>query len=359
MKDYDVNRVYRNIFPDTTTVPTKEQLFPTIAQGEQAWRNASEQLTRSLKSKARINPDKANFRDTARIESPIGFNGSNRIIAVAEIREGHQWRGPDGKGPVKIIMHYGTLPADFFKQWKERKGSEVTVLKAGEEDGGAVTASANDKRKTGASGEETTPDWITELNGEYVKVVYTRQTGDGLFAITVNNPVNPSCVTLFLEGKAVARLLSHEMTRKGEQWMRIEGIEIPTKYRGRGFGKQMYRVLLDHIKTKGIASYLPDRTNKKQVPKIYKALGGVVDGDWAYIPKSNIPKTAAQVKLYHGPSTSALEAIMSAGGVISAPSYWGTERIAEYYALTVAEENGGDPVVISMPLSQFKATALL
>lgn len=130
MEDYDAKRAYHEVFYDVPwdDIPPKEQLFPTIAQGESAWRRASEQLTRTLKSRARINPDKYKFRDTARIETPIGYSGSNHILAVAEIREGHQWH--ENKEPVPIIVHYGTLPEDFFKQWKERKGYEISLIQA-------------------------------------------------------------------------------------------------------------------------------------------------------------------------------------------------------------------------------------
>jgi hypothetical protein len=138
MKDYDVIRAYRDVFSDVAydETPPKEQIFPTIAQGEAAWRKASDQLTRSLKSKTRITPDKYKFRDTARITTPIGYHGSNRIIAVAEIRNGHQWRKKkeDGKedyqSPVDIVMHYGKLPEDFFNQWKERQGTEINLIPA-------------------------------------------------------------------------------------------------------------------------------------------------------------------------------------------------------------------------------------
>jgi hypothetical protein len=130
MKDYDVSRAYHEVFYDVPydKIPPKEQLVPTIAEGEQAWRKACDQLTRTLKLMTRPNPRK--YRDTARITTPIGYHGSNRILAVAEVREGHQWRGENGNDPVTIILHYGTLPEDFFKQWKERNGSEINLQTA-------------------------------------------------------------------------------------------------------------------------------------------------------------------------------------------------------------------------------------
>jgi hypothetical protein len=40
------------------------------------------------------------------------------------------------------------------------------------------------------------------------------------------------------------------------------------------------------------------------------------------------------------------------------PSYWGTEEIAWYYAKVVAEEYGGRPLIIKIPLSKFDQSLL-
>ena len=47
----------------------------------------------------------------------------------------------------------------------------------------------------------------------------------------------------------------------------------------------MYKTLLNHILYDGIVSYLPDRINKKQIPSIYKSLGGYIKDDYAIILK--------------------------------------------------------------------------
>ena len=143
--------------------------------------------------------------------------------------------------------------------------------------------------KVAAQGE---PDWIQNLNSPAsgVKVMYTRETYDGWFAITINRIPNPSCLTLFLNGKAIGRMFTDTFNRKGKSYMRIRSVEIPARVRGKGLGKEMYKVLLATTDTEGIISYLPDRSNKKQVPGIYRSLGGrVEDGDWAIIPKTASP----------------------------------------------------------------------
>lgn len=69
---------------------------------------------------------------------------------------------------------------------------------------------------------------------------------------------------------------------------KINVIRLNNNAKGHGLGKMMYKVLLDWLPSNviGIYSYLPDRSNNKQVPSIYKRFGGyVVDGDHAYIDR--------------------------------------------------------------------------
>ena len=42
-----------------------------------------------------------------------------------------------------------------------------------------------------------------------------------------------------------------------------------------GIARLLYKLALEHINNKysGIISYLPDRVNKKAIPKLYKRLG--------------------------------------------------------------------------------------
>ena len=65
--------------------------------------------------------------------------------------------------------------------------------------------------------------------------------------------------------------------------------------------------------------------------------------------------------LYHGTSSTALQAILANGGIMKAPSYWGSERIAQYYAEVAVEEeeeNGNDEaseVILRVPLQRFNS----
>jgi len=56
--------------------------------------------------------------------------------------------------------------------------------------------------------------------------------------------------------------------------------------------------------------------------------------------------------LYYGTSTIFQEEITKNG--IKAPSEWGNYGLAEGDAFKIVEEHGGEPVIIQIPLSEFK-----
>jgi GNAT superfamily N-acetyltransferase len=71
-------------------------------------------------------------------------------------------------------------------------------------------------------------------------------------------------------------------------YLSIRSIDIDSKHRGRGIGKQMYIELLkwsdDNVK--GIFSYLPNRVNNKQIPSIYRHFNSINKPDYQIIVKS-------------------------------------------------------------------------
>jgi GNAT superfamily N-acetyltransferase len=72
-------------------------------------------------------------------------------------------------------------------------------------------------------------------------------------------------------------------------YLSIGSVEIDKKHRGKGFGTKMYKALFDFSSNdiKGILSYLPNRSNKKQIPRIYSKLGAITKGDYQYIDFNN------------------------------------------------------------------------
>ena len=70
-----------------------------------------------------------------------------------------------------------------------------------------------------------------------------------------------------------------------KEYYRILEVNIEPEHRGLGFGKLMYDILikLRGKNIKGLFSYLPNRSNKNQIPKIYKKYKSFTLGDYEII----------------------------------------------------------------------------
>ena len=110
-----------------------------------------------------------------------------------------------------------------------------------------------------------------------------------MFFIAVNSLNNPTYFTLWTdENKKIGVLSLSLITKPQTKWMKVDTVDIDSNYRGEGLGVELYRQALKVLPNEvdGIYSYLPNRSNTKQVPAIYKKLGGYIeDGDHAYLPK--------------------------------------------------------------------------
>jgi len=91
---------------------------PDPKEGEAKFRKAVDKITKIFTAPVTV---KQGSFITARSLSDIKFAGSNRIIAIIEVNT-------NKRGPHKLIVHYGTPPADFFQQWDERWGSKLYVV---------------------------------------------------------------------------------------------------------------------------------------------------------------------------------------------------------------------------------------
>jgi len=133
--NWDIREAGHRAFSDKDEYPEAAKvraMFPSPEEGEAMFRNAVEKVTRAMRLFARpmgSSDDVYNF-DTARVTEPIGYGGSNRIIAVVEILDGRKYRGDDWKKPARVIVHYGQLPPEFFVQYKEKMGHDYVVERA-------------------------------------------------------------------------------------------------------------------------------------------------------------------------------------------------------------------------------------
>lgn len=126
--NYEFSRCWSSVYGSKTDIhpcPDRSDFLPTIAEAEAEFRKHAEQITRTLRQIAR--PLEVGLGNTARVDSPIGYSGSNHILAVAEVRDSGKYRAKSGD-PAQIIVHYGTLPGDFLEQWRQRVGDNFQVI---------------------------------------------------------------------------------------------------------------------------------------------------------------------------------------------------------------------------------------
>jgi ribosomal protein S18 acetylase RimI-like enzyme len=84
---------------------------------------------------------------------------------------------------------------------------------------------------------------------------------------------------------------SLKLNQTPDGFLSVSEISIDRNSKGLGLGLEMYMVALKYSsnKIKGIKSYLPNRSNKRQIPKIYRKLNSVKKGDYEFIYKENNP----------------------------------------------------------------------
>ena len=115
------------------------------------------------------------------------------------------------------------------------------------------------------------------------------------YRIAVDDPDSASYITLWYNKSEdkwvkVGVLDATKTYRRFKEYdgdfLSVRMIEIDKKHRGLGLSTKMYKALIDFSGNGilGILSYLPNRSNRKQVPNIYKKFGAITDdGDYQYI----------------------------------------------------------------------------
>jgi ribosomal protein S18 acetylase RimI-like enzyme len=122
---------------------------------------------------------------------------------------------------------------------------------------------------------------------------------DGSYRIAVDDPNSAQYITLWKQvkednWKRVGYLDAwrSKMNFKGRDgdYLSIRSIEIESESKGKGYGRKMYQALIDFSSPEiaGIYSYLPNRVNKKEIPKIYKRYDSKEDGDYQFIDFNEI-----------------------------------------------------------------------
>lgn len=139
-------------------------------------------------------------------------------------------------------------------------------------------------------------DGVEEWNGKHV--VWS----DGNYRIAVNIPDDATFVTLWTDSNERVGSLATRNISKYPNWLSIRNVYIEPKHQGIGLGFQMYRLLLKNLNPnlKGLIGYMPDVTNKRQIPAIYRKLGGYPDpdnSDVILVPRTSIGESVGSMPM--------------------------------------------------------------
>jgi DNA polymerase III sliding clamp (beta) subunit (PCNA family)/GNAT superfamily N-acetyltransferase len=133
---------------------------------------------------------------------------------------------------------------------------------------------------------------FTDDGNKYV--VFNEFRNYNPYKIAVNDVNNADYITLWKTDMNTGKdekVGALKLNETSDGFLSVSEIGIDAGSKGLGLGLEMYKVALKYSsdKIKGIKSYLPNRTNKKQIPKIYKKLNSVEDGDYEFIYKEHNP----------------------------------------------------------------------
>jgi len=101
--------------------------LPEPKNTDKPFMDAFERLSNKLRPMHAKGDAAERFMDTSRIREPIGFSGSNRIVAIVSI-EKKDW-DKSGGNVLKFLYGNPSDPrlADFYKQYEQKIGDEYTV----------------------------------------------------------------------------------------------------------------------------------------------------------------------------------------------------------------------------------------
>jgi GNAT superfamily N-acetyltransferase len=193
---------------------------------------------------------------------------------------------------------FGYCDVDMVKNWLYRKGYAINdltnefykIIKLA--DVNNTTFDANN------------PD-IRYAEGGLIEDKYGNLIAyqSGNYRISIDNPNNTKRVVLWNKNDEkwhkIGQLNTYVVEMRIDKdiefkkYLKVQEIEIDKKHRGLGLGMIMYKTLIKYAgkDIKGIISYLPNRANKLQIPKIYRKLGAKEVDDYAIIKLADVNNT--------------------------------------------------------------------
>jgi hypothetical protein len=92
---------------------------PNIEEAEAEFKRLEDRLTRVLKRIGRMEHRESDFNNSARIETPIGYSGKNRIVAVIEVLP---YRRETGTQVKVLYPPSGEVPDKLIADWEKAEG---------------------------------------------------------------------------------------------------------------------------------------------------------------------------------------------------------------------------------------------
>ena len=171
-----------------------------------------------------------------------------------------------------------------------------------------------------------------QRGGEIRTLLYTDEHGkkvvyeNDCYKIAVDDINDAKYITLWHNGKRVGVLEARvkyleEYHGYSGKFLSVEAVYVDSPHRDKGYGLEMYKALQKYSKDDviGFLSYLPNRANKKSIPKIYSHFKNVIVGDF-------------QIVTFHD------------GGIVNQTAYFAIENSVERLMVVKYEINSDEVI---------------
>jgi ribosomal protein S18 acetylase RimI-like enzyme len=221
-----------------------------------------------------------------------------RWALTTETRGQNSWvnYGPQMQGPNGEILQEGDVgflsvtERSFARQKAALLPLEFSMTGDPELDAPLVALAS----EIGAGARGSLPSERSSLE-DYAPTLYQQKKlwGDGRYSIESDPEPKAYAMgyatyrfALKDEGRTVGKLDLYA-NPQNPGWLEVAFSEIDPTHRGQGLGTEMYRQALANLPAgiRGITSDLELRTNKDQIPRIYKRFGGYERSGFAFLPR--------------------------------------------------------------------------
>jgi hypothetical protein len=106
---------------DRLAAEGKVPAIPALSDVENTVKELQDALTRKYTKTAYASH--GDFAHTLRITEPVTFRGANKILCIMGEMANWEAQGYENEYRAPMVLYYGEPPADFFEQYRSRKGT--------------------------------------------------------------------------------------------------------------------------------------------------------------------------------------------------------------------------------------------